>query len=181
MHSPKERLVRTKTIVIMAIASCAVLVAFCASLVWFVYSMYTGALLGYSPPPTPAQLKEARIVVGKDFLAKSEFVKTTYLENIKGVGSFSDVAVGEFDPHPGLDVVVAGRSGALVFDRYGVQQGRSIFQFQTSSVKVGPFNTPKVDMSLGDVKVIDLEAMVSASISHAEDWMAVPFSITRAS
>jgi len=120
--------------------------------------MYTGALLGYSPPPTPAQLKEARIVVGKDFLAKSEFVKTTYLENIKGVGSFSDVAVGEFDPHPGLDVVVAGRSGALVFDRYGVQQGRSIFQFQTSSVKVGPFNTPKVDMSLGDVKVIDLEA-----------------------
>src|SRR5258708_408634 len=149
---------RAKSIVIIVIVSCAVVVAFCASLVWFVYSIFTGALIGYQPPPTPAQLKEPRIVIGKDFLSRSEFVKTTFLENVKGVGSISDVAVGEFDPHPGLDVVVAGNSGALVFDRDGVQQGRTVFQFKTSNVTLGPFHTPRVDMSLGDVKVVDLEA-----------------------
>ena len=133
------------------------MVAFCASVVWFVYSIFTGALIGYQPPPTPAQLKEPRIVIGKNFLSRSEFVKTAFLEKFKGVGAISDVAVGEFDPHPGLDVVVAGSSGALVFDRDGVQQGRTVFQFKTSDVKLGPFKTPKVDMMLGDVKVVDLE------------------------
>ena len=149
---------RTKTIVIIVIVSCAVVVAFCASIAWFAYSLFTGALLGYQPAPTPAQLKEPRIVIGKNFLSRSEFLKTTFLESVKGVGSISDVAVGEFDPHPGLDVVVAGSSGAFVFDRDGVQRSRTVFQFKTSNVKVGPFNTPKVDTMLGDVQVIDLEA-----------------------
>lgn len=147
----------TRKIIIIVVISCAGLLAVCAVFVWFFYSLVTGTLFGYQRPQTPAQLKEARIVVGKDFLSRSVFVETTPLERIKGIGNLSNVAVGEFDSHPGLDVVVAGHAGALVFDRNGTRRARVLFQFRTSNEKIGPFTTPKVDDSLGDVQVIDIE------------------------
>jgi hypothetical protein len=150
-------LVRSRNIVIVVVGACAAILAGCAALGWFVYSLFTGGLLGYQPPPTPAELKEARIVIGKDFLNRSDFFRSPFLETIKGLGRINDVAVGEFDPHPGLDVVVAGSNGALVLDRSGAQEGRTIFELQVSNQKIGPFNTPKVDFSIGDIQIVDLE------------------------
>lgn len=148
---------RSRNIVIIVVVSCAVIALAGAATVRLIYSVATGRIFGYEPPQTPAQLKEARIVVGQDFLARSEFVKTGLLETIGGIGNISDVAVGEFDSHPSLDVVVAGHEGALVLDRNGVRQSQILFQFRTSNVKIGPLTTPRIEQSLGDVQVIDLE------------------------
>src|SRR5438045_382794 len=118
---------RTRNIIIIVVISCAVIFLAVAATVWLIYSVTTGRIFGYEPPQTPAQLKEARIVVGKDFLTRSEFVRTGLLENIKGIGHISDVAVGEFDSHPNLDVVVAGHEGALVLDRNGARESQTLF------------------------------------------------------
>lgn len=113
--------------------------------------------MGYQPPPTPDALKEPRVVVGKGFLTRNNFAKTTWLESVKGIGRIDDVAVGEFDPSPGLDVIVAGNFGVRVFDLNGVQHTRTVFQFRTVREKVGPIPFDKEQTMLGDVKVVDLE------------------------
>jgi hypothetical protein len=67
------------------------------------------------------------------------------------------VAAGEFDSHHGLDVIVTTAGGALIFDRDGVEHGRTIFQLPKLKEKVGPVSVEKEQRMLGDVRVVDLE------------------------
>lgn len=61
---------RARTTIIIVVVSCFVVIAAgVASFGWFGYSLYTGRLFGYEPPPMPAQLKEPRVVVGKGLLS----------------------------------------------------------------------------------------------------------------
>lgn len=148
---------RTRNIVIIVASCCALVLVVVGLTVWLLYSMVTGRLFGYEPPPTPAQLKEARVVVGQGFLARSVFAETGVFKTNKDIGSISDVRVGEFDPHPGLDVVVAADDGAIIFDRNGANQGQVVFHFPIVNEKVGPFSSARTDTMMGDRQVVDLE------------------------
>lgn len=148
---------RTRNIVIIIASCCALVLLVVGLTVWLLYSMVTGRMFGYEPPATPAQLKEARVVVGQGFLARSVFAETGIHTANKGIGSINDVRVGEFDPHPGLDVVVAADAGAIIFDRNGANQGHTLFHFPIVKVKVGPFSSPQIDTIMGDRQVVDLE------------------------
>ncbi len=52
-------------------------------------------MFGYKPPPTPAQLKEARVVAGSGFLSRSVFIETGLLKANQDIGDINDVKVDE--------------------------------------------------------------------------------------
>ena len=148
---------RTRNTVIIVVLSCAAFLLGCAALYWFLSSLLAGQPFWRHRAEAPAQLKEPRVTVGKEFLSQSKFIELGVLEFVKGIGTINDVAVGEFDSHPGLDVVVAGHDGAIVYDRNGTRQNRVLFQFPTEKVKVGPVTSEKTVSRLGQVQVVDLE------------------------
>jgi hypothetical protein len=148
---------RSRNIIIIVVVCFATILIGVLGTVWLLYSFATRQIAGYEPPQTPGQLKEARVVIGKDFLARSVFVETGSLNPTKHVGEIGDLAVGEFDSHPDLDVVVAGSNGALILDRNGARQSEAFFQFPTRNEKLGPFTTPVTDTILGNLQVVDIE------------------------
>src|SRR2546422_4944114 len=108
----------------IALISSLVLLGFLALVAvgLFVYWSLSNPLFAYRPPPTPPQLKQARVVLGDSFLSRSQFVGTgngLLEEALKGpgIGSINDIAIRKLDPHPGLHIVIAGRWGAIIVDR----------------------------------------------------------------
>ena len=116
---------------------------------------------GYRPPPTPPELRQARIVTGEGFLARTQFLRTrqSLLATIEqsDIGTIEDIAVGEFDPLPGLDVVVAGRYGAVIVDRHGSRQSVVGYDFEMEEHKLGPFTSDGARRMLGDIQIVDIE------------------------
>lgn len=88
------------------------------------------APFGYESAPMPSELSQPRVVLGGSLLARSQFLTTNrsgfILETPGSIGSISDIRIGELDPHPGLDVVIAGSSGAIITDRSGVKQSQTL-------------------------------------------------------
>jgi hypothetical protein len=141
------------------ILSC-VLLATIAFAGWVIYSFYA-RLSVYKPPEIPHELREARIVVGSEFLSRNQFVTTSEswvnFDTPKGVGSIEDISIGELDSHPGIDIAIAGRYGAMIVDRNGVKQSQIQYEFEAEQKKIIIFNVPKTRTMLGDVRVIDIE------------------------
>jgi len=148
---------RTRNIVLITVGGCAGLVLATVGSLWLLYSLLTARRSRYEPPPPPAKLKEARVVIGQGFLSRTVFFETGLFKPNKDIGDISDVRVGEFDSHPGLDVVVAADYGAIVFDRDGVNQGLTIFRFPTVNENLGPFTSEHTDRLMGQRLVVDLE------------------------
>ena len=108
----------------------------------------------YQPPETPAALSKPRIVVGAEFLSRNQLITTSQTASIDTI---EDLAVGELDSNPGIDIVIAGRSGAIIVDRNGTKQSEVYYEFEVKQVGIGPLNSPSLQTLLGDVQVIDIE------------------------
>lgn len=150
---------RKKLILIIA-AVLAVIFTVSAGGAFLVYK-FVKPLISYRRPPTPPELSQPRIVVGEGFLTHSQFAETSQSSlaalDPSYIGGVEDIAVGDFDPHPGIDVVVAGRLGAMVLDRQGLKQSSIKYDFEIAQLKLGPFDAPKPRMLLGDMQIIDIE------------------------
>src|SRR5262245_31393160 len=73
---------------------------------WMVYSFFTKSIFGFKTV-IPAELREPRIILGQDFLARETFLKAdqtgTVVGLLRNIGTVDDLAVGELDGKPGLD------------------------------------------------------------------------------
>jgi hypothetical protein len=65
------------------------------------------------PTKMPSGLKEASVVTGADFLTKDVFYTNASL------GTITDIALGQLDPAPGVEIGVAGTRGAAFLDKQG--------------------------------------------------------------
>jgi hypothetical protein len=131
---------------------------------WWAYSLFTGAGTGIAGLPgneLPNELREARIVHGRELLVREQFFKTDYfaeaLRGVKGIYRIEDIKAGELDPHPGVDVVIAGRHGAIVTDQNGAKQSQIRYEFEKEEYGSGPFRSSLEQTSLGNIEIIDIE------------------------
>jgi hypothetical protein len=127
-----------------------------------IHRLLSSPLFAYRPPPTPPQLKQARVVLGDSFLSRSQFVETgkgLLEEALKGpgIGSINDIAIRELDPHRGLDIVIAGREGAMVVDRNGAKRSQIKYDFETAEIRLGPFRITKTYNMIGDIQIVDID------------------------
>jgi hypothetical protein len=129
--------------------------------IWFFYSLYTRRLYGYQPPEIPADLKDPRVVLGHDFLSRKMFFRSdqagTATEVLKKIGTVEDIAVGELDSRPGMDVVVAGRYGAIITDRNGVKRSHTQYEFEGEKSILRVLGFSRAQVLLGDIRIIDIE------------------------
>ena len=150
---------RNKNILTWAlIISCVILVAIVVA-GWLAYP-YVAMLFRYRAPETPPALREPRIVVGAEFLSRNQFVTTDQFRvsfASMGIGAIEDISIGELDSHPGTDVAIAGRVGAVIVDRNGVKRSQVLYEFELDTSKKGIFSSPSLRTMLGDVQVIDIE------------------------
>src|SRR5258707_3753431 len=140
------------------------LVAISGGAVLLAYRLLANPLFvfGFNSPPMPPALEKPRIVTGATFLTRSEFfrTKTGLFGEIfgSGIGDINDIAVGELDSHPGIDIVVAGDEGAVVLDHNGIKQSEVRYKFQIERKKRGPFESTRTYSSLGDMQIVDLKS-----------------------
>jgi hypothetical protein len=119
------------------------------------------SFFAYRPPPTPSQLKQARVVIGDWFLTRSRFVETgeSFLEQAQqghDNGSINDIAIRTLYP-PGPRIIIAGRFGAMIVDRNGLRQSQVKYDFETKQTKLGPFRITKPASSIGDIEIVDVD------------------------
>lgn len=155
---------KTKTKIILIVIP-VILIGVISISIWFVYKRIISPLR--LNKEIPAELKEARVVVGADLLSRSQFIKTNQLaswrdirnpEKLKGsFDSIEDIALGELDGTPGLDIGIAGRDGALLCDRQGKVKEQILFKFEKKVLKLGPIETETEKGSLGDIRIVDIE------------------------
>ncbi|GEM_PF-1545757 len=111
--------------------------------------------------PTPPELVEPRIITGAGFLTRSQFAQISEagvaVVDPDFIGTIEEMRVGEFDPHPGIDIVLAGGAGSLVLDRTGQKQASVKYDFGLKQVKLGPFSSSVPRLSVGEMKIIDIE------------------------
>jgi hypothetical protein len=125
-----------------------------------IHRLLSSPLFAYRPPPTPPQLKQARVVLGDSFLSRSQFVETGKTgQTLKGpgIGSINDISIRKLDAHPGPDIVIAGREGGLIVDRNGLKQSQIRYDFETEQTRLGPFRTTKTDRMIGDIQIVDID------------------------
>ena len=147
---------RKKLLTWLIIIACVLLLGL-VLLGWIIYSFFK-PFFAYQPPETPAELRTPRIVVGPEFLSRREFLPASGMfDAAKGIGQIEDISVGELDTHSGLDIVIAGRYGAMIVDRNGAKQSQVQYEFEIEREKIAGFDTQSFATSLGDVQVIDIE------------------------
>jgi hypothetical protein len=92
---------------------------------WMIYSFFAKAF-SYLPE-MPNEVREARVIVGAEFLARNQFLTTNQSFNLNpstSLGAIVDISLREQDSEPGDDVVIAGRYGAMIVDRNGVKRSQ---------------------------------------------------------
>lgn len=147
---------RKKLLTWLIIIACVLLIGL-AIIGWLLYSFFK-PFFAYRLPETPAELRTPRIVVGPEFLSKKQFLTTGgSFDASTGIGEIEDIAIGELDSHSGLDIVIAGRYGAMIVDRNGAKQSQVQYEFEIEREKVAGFDAQSPETMLGDVQVIDIE------------------------
>ena len=146
---------KTRSIVLIALAILLPIIAVVGGTAWLIFSFLTGP---FGPPPTPAQLKKPRVVVGDKLLVKQPLVQQSFWGEITGkdkLGQFSDVSVGEWDATPGLDIVITGNRGAIQLDQKGGRIKEVLFHFPRT--RKGAFEDEAQYLLMGNTQVVDLE------------------------
>ena len=151
---------RNKKLLTWVLVISSILFVFLVLATWVIYSFFA-KYFAYLPE-TPSELRQPRIVMGADFLSRKQFVAvsqlfTSIFEPAKDTGPFEDIAVGELDSHPGIDIVIAGRYGAMIVDRNGMKQSQVRYEFEVETTKVGIVDAPMIKIMVGDLQVIDIE------------------------
>lgn len=153
-------MIRNKKILTWVIIIASVLLVVGVLAAWVIYS-FLAKLSAYGPPVTPQELREARVIVGADFLSRNQFVTLdqnwTSLNDVMGVGSISDIAVGELDSQPGLEIAIAGIYGALIVDQNGTKRSEIRYEFAIKKRKMFIFTSEIPESSVGELQVIDVE------------------------
>src|SRR5687767_2169021 len=118
----------------------------------------------YEPPP---ELREAKIILGGDFLTKSEFYQSGKRSSWRELldsnklksrfDSIEDVTVGQLDGKPGLDIGLVGRFGLTLLDIQGNVKGHINYQFQKTTVALGPLKSERDKDSFNTLRVVDIE------------------------
>jgi hypothetical protein len=111
-------------------------------------------LAPFDYPDMPAELREARVIAGKEILSSRVFFKTNLLKD--GIPRIADLAVGNLDTSVGSAVVIAGSRSALITDYAGNRRGRAKFQLPTKALKLGPFRL-RTEVTLINVRIVDLD------------------------
>ena len=118
-------------------------------------------MFGFTPREIPAELREPRIVLGQDFLTRKVFLQATQTETVtrilSKIGTVDDIAVGELDSSQGIDVVIAGKNGAIITDYSGVKRLHTMYDFEIEKRKFSIFDFPNPHTLLGDIRIIDIE------------------------
>lgn len=132
---------------------------------FLLYRLVVAPLFARSEPPP--ELEQARVILGADLLTRSEFYKVGEKaswadfadpEKAKSnLDSIEDMAVGELDGQPGLDIGLAGTFGLSLLDIHGQMKKRITYRFAEEKVKVGPFETERQKDSFYNMRILDVE------------------------
>lgn len=116
---------------------------------------------------TPPELREAKTLLGANFLAKSEFYEVSksispidLLDEDKlkmRLDSIMDMTVGQLDGQTGTDVGLAGRFGFTILDLKGQVKEHVVYQFEKGEVEVGSVKTERVKDNFSEMRVVDVE------------------------
>lgn len=116
----------------------------------------------------PPELRETKILVGADFLTKSEFYgkgkKGSLLDLLDKdelkirLSSIAAMSVGQLDGQPGLDVGLAGRYAMLILDAQGNVKERIVYQFEKGEIKIGPLKTERMKDNFFEIRIVDVES-----------------------
>jgi hypothetical protein len=115
----------------------------------------------------PPELKEARVLVGADFLTKSEFYKSGKNvswrdlidpDKLKSrIDRIENMTAGELNGQPGRDIGLAGVLGLTLLDEQGNVKERIGYQFGHREMKVGPLKATREMNRYSKMRLIDLE------------------------
>jgi hypothetical protein len=154
---------KRKLVISSIILGCFILVL--ALLGMLVYKSFLAPLFATREPPP--ELREVRVLVGADFLTKSEFYEESKSNSLIDLldedklrmrfDSILDVTVGQLDGQPGLDVGLAGTFGLRILDLQGQVKERIRYQFAKSKVKVGPLETTQENDNFAEMRLVDVE------------------------
>lgn len=132
---------------------------------WLFYRSFIAPIFALQEPPP--ELQEAKVILGADFLARSDFYQAgnqgSWLDfrnpdKLKSkLDSIEDLRVGELDGQPGLDIGLVGKFGMTLLDTQGQLKERITYQFATEKFKVGPFEGEREKSSFYTMRAIDIE------------------------
>jgi hypothetical protein len=130
-----------------------------------VYKSVIAPFFGIREPPP--ELREAKILIGGDFLTKAEFYqagkKSSWRELLDPnklktrFDSIEEVALGQLDGKPGLDIGIVGRFGVTLLDTQGNVRERINYQFQKGTIALGPVKTEREKNSFKMMHLVDVE------------------------
>src|SRR5262245_40966301 len=128
---------------------------------WLFYSRIIQPLNAFRTE-TPTELREPRIVTGGDFLERTQFLtlpKSAFAVPGKTIGSIDDLVVNKHDQKSTIEIIIAGKYGALIVDQNGAINTRVQYQFETQTENIGIFSTTISipNTMLGDMQIIDIE------------------------
>ena len=116
------------------------------------YLVLTSLLEGSSGPDQnlPEAIREPRVVLGENFLAKATFVQD------KKLGGITSIVYGELDPHLGPELCIVGHTGVLFTDEDG--EWRHLITFGKQSVPLlGLKFESAINYRTGKIQVIDVD------------------------
>lgn len=156
---------RGKKLLILFLALCGGACVLVVLLGLFVYRQLSAP---FGTKEAPPELREARVISGAEFLSKSVFYRPgeqkgswrDWLDREKMVVRFEsndDLAAGQLDGLPGLDVGLARSFGLTLLDREGRVTRRVNYQFEKGTASLGPLEAGRERNSFHRQRVIDIE------------------------
>lgn len=149
-----------------------------------VYRIYKYVTRFSTPRELPAEIKDARVLKGQDFLAKREFFKldrqsllktmgkSSGIENeeerakytqsqiAKGIYNFSDLKV------IGNEIVAVGEFGAFIFERNGNLKRTVAFDLAKEKIKIGPYEKDDFRAELDNIQIVQLATNFYGFLSY---------------
>lgn len=155
--------IKRKLTIFSILFGCATVMLVLAGVV--IYKSAVAPFFGMREPPP--ELREAKIIIGADFLTKSEFYQTGKRSSWRDLldpyklksrfDSIRDIAVGQLDGQPGLDIGLVGRFGITLLDKQGNVKERINYQFEKKTVTLGPFKSEQERDSFNVMRIVDIE------------------------
>lgn len=167
-----------------------VLVIFAGILGFGIYSLYSffSRINESAKVEIPAELQEAKIFKGAEFLTKAEFFKLTsldYTEQIKKAWKISDEkerqkfisretakGIYGFDVVKicGDEIVAAGKFGGFAFDTSGELKREIVFEPSEQTIQIGWYEQKEYKADLDNLKIVELDSQGRCGfMAHGEE------------
>ena len=96
---------------------------------FFAYRHFISPIIS-SRMKMPEELNTPKVLVGSDFLLKELFVQDVRLDSI------TDIALGEFDPSPGIEIGIVGSKGVSFLDENFNIKSSTMFSVSAGHVEI---------------------------------------------